>query len=195
MTVLGEPYAWEPATIEVVPRAGGAPRSWEIDRGLMEVPAWSADGTRILAVESPRGGEPTLLALNVTDGSRQTITHDTIATGAADGTIVARDARLLRIAGRKTTVLAEHEGGRIWRPIASPNGAVAYVVGWPTQSMDLRLLAVGTDSLALVAGRHPPVRGARRRLGLAAVGDPGRWLATARDGPRSRNHRRPGGRR
>jgi hypothetical protein len=142
MTVVGEPYAWEPATIEA--RAAARARSWVIDRGLMSDPLWSADGTRILAVESPRGGEPSLLALNVTDGSRQTVSHDTIAAGAADGTVVARGARLLRLAAGTTTVLAEHPGGRIVAPIVAPQGgAVAYAVAWETQSMDLRVLPDG----------------------------------------------------
>lgn len=141
MIVVGEPYAWEPATIEVAARGGAPARSWVVDRGLMTDPMWSADGTRILAVESPRGGEPTLLALNVTDGSRQTVGHDTIAAGAADGTIVARGERLLRLAAGKTTVLAEHPGGRIFAPLAAPQGgAVAYAVAWETQNMDLRVL-------------------------------------------------------
>jgi Tol biopolymer transport system component len=141
MTVTGEPYAWEPATIDVRPRAGGAARSWVIDRGLMAPPVWSADGTRILAVESPRGGQPTLLALNVTDGGRRSVGHDTIATATADATIVARGARLLRIASGKTTVLAEHPGAHIAAPLAAPEGgAVAYAVVWDSQTMDLRLL-------------------------------------------------------
>jgi Peptidase family M1 domain len=141
MTVVGEPYAWEPAIIEVAPRGGAAARSWVVDRGLMSDPMWSADGTRILAVESPRGGEPTLLALNATDGSRETVSHDTIAAGAADGTIVARGGHLLRLASGETTLLAEYPGGRILAPIAAPEGgALAYAVAWETQSMDLRVL-------------------------------------------------------
>jgi hypothetical protein len=141
MLVSGEPYAWETATIDVVPHGGGKRLSWVIDRGLLADPAWSADGTRVLAVESARGGEPTLLALNVTDGSRRPISHDTVATGTTDGTLVARGARLLRIAGGTTTLLAEHPGGRIVAPLAAPDGgAVAYAVVWDTQMMDLRVL-------------------------------------------------------
>jgi Tol biopolymer transport system component len=117
----------------------------------MTDPLWSADGTRILTVESPRGGEPTLLALNVTDGSRQTVGHDTIAAGAADGTIVARDDRLLRLAAGQTTVLVDHPGGRIFAPLAAPQGgAVAYAVAWETQNMDLRVLpGDGSESRVL----------------------------------------------
>jgi hypothetical protein len=161
MTVRGEPYAWETATIDVSARGGGPPRSWVIDRGLLADPVWSADGTRILAVESPRGGAPTLLALNVTDGSRRTISHDTTAAGTADATIVARGARLLRIAGDTTTVLAQHPGGRIAAPIAASDGAVAYAVLWKTQTMDLRVLpADGSESRVLFTA---PARAPRWR--------------------------------
>jgi hypothetical protein len=142
MIVTGEPYAWEPATIDVPARGGSsAARAWVIDRGLMAPPAWSADGTRVLAVESARGGKPTLLSLNVTDGSRRSVGHDVIATATADATIVARDSRLVSIAGGKTTLLAEHPQGHIAFPLAAPQGgAIAYAVWWDTQMMDLRVL-------------------------------------------------------
>jgi hypothetical protein len=157
MIVRGEPYAWEPATIDVSNGAGTL-RSWVIDRGLMTEPVWSADGTRILAVESARGGQPTLLVLNVTDGSRRATGHDTIAAATADATIVARDARLLRIASGKTTVLAEHPGGRVVAPLVAPNGsAVAYAVVWDTQTMDLRLLP-GDGGESRVLFTWPAVR-------------------------------------
>jgi hypothetical protein len=141
MIVTGEPYAWEPATIDVPARGGSAARAWVIDRGLMAPPMWSADGTRVLAVESARGGKPTLLSLNVTDGSRRSLGHDVIATATADATIVARDSRLVSIAGGKTTLLAEHPQGHIAFPLAAPQGgAIAYAVWWDTQMMDLRVL-------------------------------------------------------
>lgn len=143
MVVRGEPYAWEPATIEVLPRADMPARSWAIDRGVLADPGWSADGTRILAVESPREGRPSLLALDVTDGSRRSLGRDTVATGAADATIVARGDRLIRVTHAGTTVLAEHPGGRIFAPLASPDGAVAYGVAWETQSMELYVLPAG----------------------------------------------------
>lgn len=159
MVVTGEPYAWEPATIEVTARAGATARSWVIDRGLTADPVWSADGTRILAVESPRAGKPSLLALNVTDGSRHTVSQDTIAAGTADGTIVARGARLLRIGAGTTTLLAEHPGGRIAAPIAAPDGsAVAYAVVWDTQSMDLRLLTGDGERRVLFTWPAGPLR-------------------------------------
>jgi hypothetical protein len=143
MVVSGEPYPWEPATIEVT-QGDAKPQSWVIDGGLLADPVWSADGTRILAVESPHGAEPTLLALNLNDGSRRTISHDTTATGTADGTIVARGARLLRIAGDRTTQLAEHPGGRITAPLAAPTaGTIAYAVIWDSGTMDLRVLSEG----------------------------------------------------
>ena len=141
MVVLGEPYPWEPATVEITPRGGGKPQSWVLD-GLLADPTWSADGTRILAVERSRGSGPSLLALHVADGSRRTIGRDRAATATADATIVARGPRLLQIAGRTTTVLAEHLGGQIADPLAAPQGGmIAYAVQWDTQAMDLRIVS------------------------------------------------------
>ena len=141
MLVSGEPYPWETATIEVVPHGGAKPQSWVIDNGLMADPVWSADGTRILAVEAGRDSAPTLLALNVTDGSRRPVSHDVAATGSADATIVARGGRLLRIANGKTAVLADYPAGTVVSPLAAPTGgAVAYAVRWGTESTELRVL-------------------------------------------------------
>jgi hypothetical protein len=159
MLVSGEPYAWETATIEAIPHGGGKRQSWVIDNGLMADPIWSADGTRILAVESPRSGLPTLLALNVTDGGRHTVGRDTLATGSADATIVARAGRLLRIADGKTTLLAEYPSGQIASPIAAPDGsAVAYGVVWDTHMMDLRVLpSAGGESRTLFTWPAAPL--------------------------------------
>jgi len=140
MVVTGEPYPWETAIIDVHPHGGGKAQSWVIDRGLVTDPVWSADGTRVLAVESPRGGQPTLLALNVTDGSRRTLGHDTAAAGTADATLVARGSRLIRLGAGRGTVLADHPGGRVVAPIAAADGSVAYGVVWDTQMLDLRVL-------------------------------------------------------
>jgi hypothetical protein len=160
MVVTGEPYEWEPANIEVTAQGGAKPQSWPIDGGLMADPVWSADGTRILAVESPHGGEPTLLALNVTDGSRRPIGHDIAATATADATIVARGAQLLRIAAGQTTQLAEHPGGRVDAPLAAPSGgAVAYAVRWDSGTMDLRVLPDGaSESRVLFTWPAAPLR-------------------------------------
>jgi hypothetical protein len=177
MIVTGEPYPWEPATIEVPAPAGGKPLSWAIDRGLMADPSWSADGTRILAVESPRAGEASLLALDVTDGSRRMVSHDTVAAGTTDGTIVARGARLLRISAGTTALLADHPGGRITAPVAAPDGkAVAYAVTWDTQMMDLRVLpGDGGESRVVFTWPAGPLRWAwspdGARLFAALPGD------------------------
>jgi hypothetical protein len=160
MVVRGEPYAWEPATVEVLSPGGATLHSWVIDPGLVGTPAWSADGTRILAVESAGGGQqPTLLALQPSDGSRQSLGHDTAATGTPDATIVARGDRLLRIAGRVETTLAQHPGGRIASPLASPDATrVAYAVVWNSQ-MDLRVYtAESNDSRILFTWPSGPVR-------------------------------------
>lgn len=159
MVVSGESAAWEAATVDVLDRAGALRHSWPIDRGLLSMPGWSADGTRVLAVESPRGGQPALLALNPADGSRQTIGRDAVASGSADATIVARGDRLLRLAGRTETVLAVHPEGKVGAPLAAPQGgAIAYAVSWGAD-MDLRLLPAGAEeSRVLFTWPSGPVR-------------------------------------
>jgi hypothetical protein len=220
MIVTGEPYAWEPATIDVPARGGSsAARAWVIDRGLMAPPAWSADGTRVLAVESARGGKPTLLSLNVTDGSRRSVGHDVIATATADATIVARDSRLVSIAGGGATLLAEHPQGHIAFPSRAAGWRhrlrrlVGYADDGSARAARRRRrephpvhLARRACALALVARRHQAVRRAAGRLGCAALGALDRRNGAARARARSggdqrrcrrrrrqpRRHRRPG---
>src|SRR5262249_32795966 len=151
----------------------GKPQSWVIDRGVLSDPLWSADGTRILAIESPHGGEPTLLTLNVTDGSRRALGHDTAATASADATVVARGSRLLRLVGGKTTVLASHGGGRVESPVAAPDGAIAYAGVWGTQIIDMRILPADGGPSKVPTTRATAPGGADR---CAGAGHP-----TARD--------------
>ena len=140
LIVAGEPVGWEPATLRVVDAAGQALHTWVLDRGLAGEPQWSADGTRVLALESGREGEPTLIALNLGDGSRRPLGHDTIAAADGDGTVVARGGRLIRLAGGTRRVLIEHAGGRIVAPQMAPQGgAIAYAVLRGAE-MELRLL-------------------------------------------------------
>ena len=163
-------------------RAAAARRctSWVIDRGLAAEPAWSADGTRVLAVESARGGQPTLAgAERHGDGSRQTLGHDRIA--AADGRRDHRRARGPPHAPRP----AADDGARSStaraasaRPLAAPNGGgIAYALVRDTQMMDLRVLPGGRRPRAACCSPGPPARraGAGRptasRLFAALPGD------------------------
>jgi hypothetical protein len=145
LVVDGEPVPWEPATVRVLDAGGKAVHTWAIDRGLEAEPTWSADGSRILAVESARGGEPTLVALRIGDGGRQTLGRDRVAAADGDGTVVARGGRLLRLAGGKARprVLLEHRDARIGAVLAAPSDAgVAYTLVRGAD-MELRLLPPG----------------------------------------------------
>lgn len=159
MVVYGEPYPWEPARITVVPGSSGRAVEWTVERGLAAEPAWSADGTRIIAVERPRPGKPALFAFEVTDGSTHALGRDTIASGAADGTLVARGSRLYRLAGGRTEMIAEHPGSAIGAPLAAPNGgAAAYAVRWSDGTMDLCVLAEDGESRVLFTWPDGPLR-------------------------------------
>ncbi len=150
LVVEGQPVPWEPATVSILSPAGAQLHTWAINRGLASDPQWSADGTRILAVESPRAGEAALVALLGGDGRRQALGRDTIAAGDADGTVVARGGRLLRLAGGRTRLLVSHADGRIVAPLPAPSGgAIAYALVREA-GMELRLLPAGaSDSRVL----------------------------------------------
>ncbi len=143
LVVDGEPVAWAPATVRVLSPAGKTLHTWALDRGLAADPTWSADGSRILAVESAPGAAPTLLALRLGDGGRQTLGHDRIAAADGDGTVVAREGRLLRLGAGRGHVLIAHPNARIGALLPAPSGggiAYALVRG---QEMELRLLPAG----------------------------------------------------
>ncbi|MGD9763625.1 MAG: M1 family aminopeptidase [Candidatus Binatia bacterium] len=157
MVVEGEPVSWEPATIRIVDPNGRTLHSWVIDRGVLGDPAWTADGTRILAVESARAGRPTLLSLNSADGGRKQLGHDSIAAGDAEGTLVARGGQLIRLAGGEERVLVAHDDGRIVAPLPAPRGGgIAYIL-LRRADMELRLLDPG-QALSRVLFTWPAAR-------------------------------------
>ncbi len=159
LLVEGQPVPWEPATVSILSPAGAQLHTWAINRGLASDPQWSADGTRILAVESPRAGEAALVALLGGDGRRQPLGRDAIAAGDADGTVVARGGRLLRLAGGRTRLLVSHADGRIVAPLPAPSGgAIAYALVRDA-GMELRLLPAGaSDSRVLFTWAASPPR-------------------------------------
>ncbi|HSQ00982.1 MAG TPA: M1 family aminopeptidase, partial [Candidatus Dormibacteraeota bacterium] len=157
LVVDGEPVAWEPAMVRVLSSDGKTLHSWAIDRGLVGDPTWSADGSRIVALESARDGEPTLLALRLGDGGRQTLGHDRIAAADGDGTVVARDGRLIRLGKGRGQVLITHPDARIGALLPAPNdGGIAYALVRGTE-MELRLLPPGAaDSRVLFSWAASP---------------------------------------
>lgn len=175
LLVDGEPAAWEPATVRVLSSDGKTLHTWAIDRGLIGDPTWSADGSRIIAVENAGAGEATLVALRPGDGGRQTLGHDRIAAADKDGTVVARGGRLLRLAGGRGRVLVDHPDARIGALLPAPDGGIAYALVRGTQ-MELRLLPAGaSDSRVLFTWPAAPPRWAwaadGSRLFAALPGD------------------------
>jgi hypothetical protein len=125
--------------------------SWSTSSGLLTEPMWSADGTRVLAVENgPKGGQPTLVALYAADGRRLELGHDAIAAGDADGTIVARGGKLIRLAKTGGRVLIDHPDARVMAPRPAPQGgAIAYAVVRGA-GMELRVLPAGAPDSRLL---------------------------------------------
>lgn len=162
LVVSGEPVGWEPATLRVVDAAGKALHTWMIDRGLAAEPVWSADGTRVLALESARSGAPTLVALNVADGARRTLGRDRIAAADAEGTLVARGGRLIRQRqSGGSQVLIDHLGARIVALLPAPQGgAIAYALQRDAD-LELRLLEPGAATSRLLFSA--PIGGLRWR--------------------------------
>lgn len=150
MVVYGEPDADSPARIDHTDVAGRTLHSWRFDRGWRGDPAWSADGTRILAVETDRSGLPALLALNAVDGSRQTVSRDAWATGIADSTVVARDDRLLRLKSGPVATVTRRPGTDLASPLASPDGKRIAYAAHRAGTAELRVVGVdGKDDSLL----------------------------------------------
>jgi len=159
MIVDGEPHDWAPARIREIDAAGQTKHVWDFDQGLLGTPRWSADGTRVLAVEPPRGGSATLYALHPSDGSQRSIGHDTVVDGGTTGFVAARKNRLILVREDGTSEIAVVDGGAVFSPRLSADDArVAYVVDLGAH-MELRVVEVesGADKL-LMTWPSGPVR-------------------------------------
>ena len=129
MIVEGEPHPWAPARIREVDATGKTLHVWDFDRGILGDPAWSADGSRVLAAEPGRGGAATLYSLHSADGSMAAIGEDIDVGGDASGYIAARGRQLVRIGGKSARSMIAVDAGSVALPRVSPDGAhVAYVV-------------------------------------------------------------------
>jgi len=157
--VYGEPVAWAPASIAQIDAKGQERHTWTFDRGLRPEPRWSADGTRILAVERKADRGSVLVALNATDGSRDKIGDHADATALPDGIVYAQRSTLVRIAGGDSMELIRHPGAQAKNPLASPDGTrIAYAVRSGVE-MDLRVVEVDSGAEKLLLTTHPsPVR-------------------------------------
>ncbi len=160
LVVYGEPCSWCPARVTQMAANGQSVRSWEFDRGMDGDPAWSVDGTRILAFEKDRTGLVGVTVLNATDGGRQAAGPASAATAAADWIVVARGDRLVQIkGGGRETTLVQQRGAEMKVPLSSPDGAqIAYVAQRPRE-MDLRVMdAAGTNDRLLITWQPGEVK-------------------------------------
>ncbi len=141
--VEGEAHSWMPARVRHIDAKGTTLQVWDLDRGLLRDPVWSADGSRVIAVEAARGGAPNVYALHASDGEQRAIGHDPDISATADGVLVARGRELKAVAGERATTLVRLRTGRIDAALGSPDGSrVAYAVR-DGDAMELR--AVGAD--------------------------------------------------
>ncbi len=159
MIVEGEPHEWAPARVRVIDAAGKTLHSWEFEFGLMGTPRWSADGTRILAVEPARGGTQKLYALHSMDGSQRVVGQDTEVAGGVDALVAARKGRLVVLRGDEVRTIAHHGRGRVANPALSPDGTrVAYAAVYGVE-MELRVARVdGDGDEVLMTWPASPVR-------------------------------------
>jgi Tol biopolymer transport system component len=157
--VYGEPHRWAPAVVEQRDGRGEVVHTWTFDHGLVGAPRWSADGTRLLAVETEPGAPPRLLSLSAADGGTEKLGGETAAAALPDGLAIARGGKLVRRRADGEVVLADHAHGAVRAPRASPDGAqIAYAVV-ERRSMDLWVAAAdgGGERLLFSA---PPSRAA-----------------------------------
>jgi hypothetical protein len=154
--VYGEPQPWAPAVVEQRGAGGQAAHSWTFDRGLARDPVWSADGTRLLAVENDRGKAAKHLALNAADGSTANLAVDVEATVLPDAVVFGRGGDLVRRSqAKKETVLANHAGACVGTLRASPDAAsVAYTI-FTEREMDIWVARSDGSGTRLLFNAHP----------------------------------------
>ncbi len=158
LVTSGEPYPWAPTTLAYRTAAGQPVHIWELERGLTEPPAWSADGARVLASVSEAPSDnalcrflrlcdpsvldapPAIVSFNAVDGGRSTIGYGVHPAFGGKGQIfAARGNALLRFDPRGSRVLLRQHGHSIESPLPSPSGHwVAYVAARANE-LDLRV--------------------------------------------------------
>lgn len=153
--VFGEPEPWAPVVVEQRDAAGQVSHTWKFDHGLAHDPLWTADGTRLLAVETDRGRAAELVALSVADGSTASLGREGTATALPDGIVFDRRGDLVRRSQGKETILASHAGACLGALRASPDAAsVAYAV-FSGREMDVWVARSDGSGTRLLFNAHP----------------------------------------
>lgn len=140
LVAYGDTHSWSPTTVSHLSATGHSLHEWDLDRGMLTEPAWAADGVRALYAERDRNGVVQLVALNGADGTRATVANDAAAAPIANGMIVARGERLLRVQGNDTQTLAHHPGHRLGAPLVSPGDTAVAYLATGADATDLRVV-------------------------------------------------------
>lgn len=137
LLVEGGPFPWSAAKVVLTDAQGNRLREWAFDRGLVSEPTWSADGTRILAVEETAAEEFRAWELHPSDGSRRSLGEARQVAGLPDGTVVAQGEVLAVTQGGVETRRLRVPGARLERLLAAPTGSAAAVIARRTSGFDL----------------------------------------------------------
>lgn len=155
LAVYGDVHAWSPLIVSHLSATGQSLHEWDLDRGLLAEPAWAADGIRAVYAESDRNGVTQLVALNTADGSRTTVGHDAATAPIANGLIVARGDRLLRLQENATVTLAQHPGRRLGAPLVSAGEHEVAYTSSSADSTDLRVVGADGSNDRLILSWQP----------------------------------------
>ncbi|MFI5364011.1 MAG: M1 family aminopeptidase [Candidatus Binatia bacterium] len=126
----GAAYPWGRASIVTVDANGRTQHTWELTRGVLAPPMWSADGSHVIVSYAETPAAPPLIVSLAADGTRRTIGDGTSPAPATDGSIYAakRDC-IVRYGGDggRPSVVTRRRGASLDQPLPSPDGArVAY---------------------------------------------------------------------
>ena len=83
----GAAYPWARASVVTVDANGRTQHTWELTRGVLAPPMWSADGSHVIVSYAETPAAPPLIVSLAADGSRRTIGDGTSPAPAADGTV------------------------------------------------------------------------------------------------------------
>jgi len=141
----GEGFPWSRTTVST--RIGTrTDHTWDFERGLLQPPVWSADGTSlIVSASDPKHPLPAIVVLE-RDGTRRTAGYGSAPAGAADGSIyTGRQDRIVRIApdGAQST-LVRQAGYLLDLPLPSPDGTQLAYTAARGNRLDVHLLEIGT---------------------------------------------------
>lgn len=150
---VGEPFAWSRTAIVHTSHDGQPLHTWELSRGLMHPPRWSANGRWLVANVADRDTPlPNIVTLHV-DNPQRTIGKGNAPAPAADHTIyAAQEDRIVRFEnGALAGTVIQHPGASLDLPAPSPDGKRLAYVAVRRNDVDLRLVgADGRDDRSLL---------------------------------------------